>query len=73
MTRRKASTISASKRGQVLRLPKAVAFPDDVRRVEILKLGRSRLIVPAGERWDDFFLNGPHATEDFFSDQPDET
>jgi hypothetical protein len=26
-------------------------------------------------RWDDFFLNGPHATDDFFAerDQPDET
>jgi antitoxin VapB len=69
------STIVTNKRGQVLRLPKAVAFPEDVRRVEIIKLGRSRLVVPAGERWDDFFLDGPQVSEDFLADRdrPGET
>jgi len=49
------STVFTSNRGQGVRLPKAVAFPDDVHQVDILKIGRGRLIVPQGKRWDDLF------------------
>ena len=35
-----------SNRSQAIRLPKAVAFPEDVHQVDILKIGRSRVIVP---------------------------
>jgi antitoxin VapB len=40
------STVFISNRGQAVRLPKAVAFPEDMHQVDILRLGRSRLIVP---------------------------
>jgi antitoxin VapB len=33
--------------------------------VEIITLGHSRLITPAGRRWDEFFLNEPLVSEDF--------
>jgi len=59
------STVFTNNRGQAVQLPKAVAFPDDVHQVDILKIGRSRVIVPQGERWDDLFQNGPRASEDF--------
>jgi antitoxin VapB len=59
------STIFTSNRSQAVRLPKAVAFPEDVRQVDIVKIGRSRVIAPLGKRWDDLFLNGPRASEDF--------
>src|SRR6266567_9401921 len=52
------STVFTSNRSQAVRLPKAVAFPEDVHQVDILKIGRSRVIVPLGERWDDLFQNG---------------
>ena len=67
------STVFTSNRSQAVRLPKAVAFPADVRQVEIIKLGQSRLISPVGKRWDDLFLQGPRATEDFLRerDQPE--
>ncbi len=63
------STVFTSNRSQAVRLPKAVAFPDDVHQVDILKIGHSRVIVPKGKRWDDWFLNGPHVTEDFMIDR----
>jgi antitoxin VapB len=63
------STVFTSNRSQAVRLPKAVAFPADVHQVEIVKLGDSRLISPVGKRWDDLFLNGPRATEDFMSER----
>jgi len=43
----------------------AVAFPEGVHQVDILKIGRSRLIVPQGKRWDDLFQSGPRASDDF--------
>jgi antitoxin VapB len=59
------STVFIRNRSQTVRLPKTVAFPDDVHQVDILKIGRSRVIVPQGERWDDLFQHGPRASEDF--------
>ena len=59
------STVFTSNRSQAVRLPKAVAFPEGVHQVDILKIGRSRVIVPHGKRWDDLFVHGPHASEDF--------
>ena len=61
-----------SNRSQAIRLPKAVALPADVKRVDIVAVGRTRIIAPAGEIWDSWF-EGPAATPDFMSDrdQPD--
>jgi antitoxin VapB len=63
------STIFTSNRSQAVRLPKAVAFPEDVHQVDILKIGRSRVIVPKGKRWDDLFLHGPRVSQDFMSER----
>jgi antitoxin VapB len=63
------STIFTTNRSQAVRLPKAVAFPDDVHQVDILKIGRCRLIVPKGKRWDELFENGPRVSEEFLSER----
>jgi antitoxin VapB len=63
------STVFTSNRSQAVRLPKAVAFPKGVHQVEIIKLGRSRLITPVGQRWDDFFLRESRASEDFMTER----
>ena len=63
------STIFKSNKSQAVRLPKAVAFPEDVRQVEVIKLGSARLIIPVGRRWDEFFLNRPHISDDFLNDR----
>ncbi|KIZ47973.1 MULTISPECIES: AbrB/MazE/SpoVT family DNA-binding domain-containing protein [Rhodopseudomonas] len=63
------STVFTSNRSQAVRLPKGVAFPDGVHKVDIIKIGRSRVIVPQGQRWDDFFLNGPRASDDFLRER----
>ena len=38
-----------------VRLPKSVAFPDDVRKVDVIVLGNARLLAPAGEAWATWF------------------
>lgn len=63
------STVFTSNRSQAVRLPKPVAFPEDVHQVDILKVGRSRVIVPQGKRWDDLFQNGPRVSEDFMAER----
>ncbi|HLI14165.1 MAG TPA: type II toxin-antitoxin system VapB family antitoxin [Alphaproteobacteria bacterium] len=63
------STVFITNRSQAVRLPKPVAFPDGVHQVEIIKIGRSRLICPVGHRWDDLFASGPRADADFMSER----
>ncbi len=63
------STVFLSNKSQAVRLPKAVAFPEDVHQVDILKIGRTRVIVPHGRRWDDLFADGPRASDDFLVDR----
>ena len=63
------STVFTSNRSQAVRLPKAVAFPGDVHQVEIIKVGRSRIISPVGQRWDDLFESGPRASDDFMRER----
>jgi antitoxin VapB len=67
------STIFIVNGSQAVRLPEAVAFPDDVRQVDILKIGCSRVIVPKGERWSDLFMHGPRTSEDFMFDREQPT
>ncbi|OLP62586.1 hypothetical protein BJF93_01745 [Xaviernesmea oryzae] len=67
------STVFTSNRSQAVRLPKAVAFPDNVHQVDVLKINHARVIVPHGKRWNDFFTHGTRLSEDFLPerDQPD--
>lgn len=49
------ATIFKSNQTQALRLPKAVAFPDNVKKVEVVVLGKTRLLTPSENLWDDWF------------------
>lgn len=57
-------SVFQSNRSQAVRLPKAVALPDDVKRVDVIVVGRTRIITPAGESWDSWF-DGEGVTADF--------
>lgn len=67
------TTLFKSNRSQAVRLPKAVALPDDVKQVEIVAIGRTRIITPAGEAWDSWF-DGESVSPDFMGsrEQPGE-
>jgi antitoxin VapB len=64
-------SVFQSNRSQAVRLPKAVALPEDVKRVDIVAVGRTRIITPAGEAWDSWF-DGEAVSIDFMTerDQP---
>ena len=49
------SSLFKSNRSQAVRIPKELAFPENVKRVLVRKQGKSRIITPAEALWDDFF------------------
>lgn len=57
-----------SNRSQAIRLPKAAALPDDVKRVDVVAVGRTRIIAPAGEAWDSWF-DGAGVSDDFMAER----
>jgi antitoxin VapB len=57
-----------SNRSQAVRLPKAVAFPESIKEVEITAVGNRRIITPAGQSWDDWF-DAPGVSSDFMTDR----
>jgi antitoxin VapB len=65
------TTLFKSTRSQAVRLPKAVAMPSDVKRVNVVAIGRARIITPADETWDSWF-DGDGVSTDFMTqrDQP---
>jgi antitoxin VapB len=58
---------------QAVRLPRAVAFEDSVTEVEIVAVGNTRIITPAGSSWDVWF-DGPGVSDDFMPqrEQPED-
>ena len=55
------ATIFKSNQTQAVRLPKAVAFPEDVKKVSGVVIGKSRLLTPSENLWDDWFDQLPQA------------
>ncbi len=55
-------------RSQAVRLPKAIAFPESVKDVEITAIGNKRVITPVGQSWDDWF-DTPGVSDDFMTDR----
>jgi antitoxin VapB len=60
------STVFKSNKSQAIRLPKPVSLPESVKKVDIIKIGNSRLISPAGGSWDSWF-DGEGVSDDFMS------
>lgn len=53
------SSVFKTNRSQAVRLPKELAFPEDVKKVFVRKIGKSRIITPIDALWDDFFAKLP--------------
>jgi len=58
---------------QAVRLSKNIEYPESIKEVEIVAIGNTRIITPAGQSWDDWFDNRL-ATDDFMSvrEQPED-
>lgn len=54
---------------QAVRLPAEVRLHDGAKNVQVVARGTDRIISPVGHTWDEFFLNGPRASDDFMTDR----
>jgi antitoxin VapB len=63
------TTVFTNNRSQAVRLPAEVRLPDSVKKVQVRARGVDRIISPVGHTWDEFFLNGPQASEDFMAER----
>ena len=62
------ASVFKSNRSQAVRLPKSVALPEDVKRVDVVANGNTRIITPEGTSWDQWF-DGDLVTDDFMSER----
>ena len=65
------ASVFKSNKSQAVRLPKSVALPEDVKRVDVVAIGKTRIITPEGTSWDEWFA-GETVSDDFMveRDQP---
>lgn len=63
------TTVFTNNRSQAVRLPADLRLPDGVKKVQIRACGQDRIISPVGHTWDEFFLNGPQASDDFMNER----
>lgn len=63
------STVFTNNRSQAVRLPVDLRLPEGVHKVEVRAKGNERIIAPAGQSWDSFFLEGPAVSEDFMPER----
>ena len=57
---KKRVAVFKTNRSQAVRVPKELAFPDDVKEVYVIRRGKSLIITPVDALWDDFFNRGPN-------------
>jgi antitoxin VapB len=63
-------TVFINNRTQAVRLPLDVRLPEGVHKVQVRVRGIERIITPAGQTWDSFFLDGPAVSDDFMAERP---
>lgn len=51
----KQGAVLKTNRGQAINLPETIALPENVKRVDVVAIGRARILTPAGETWDTWF------------------
>jgi antitoxin VapB len=63
------TSVFTNNRSQAVRLPADVRLPESVKKVQVRARGVDRIISPVGHTWDEFFLNGPKASEALMSER----
>jgi len=62
-------TVFQTNRTQAVRLPKAVAFPDSVGRVNVEIVGETRVLTPVAGTWADWARTRRAADPEFLADR----
>lgn len=49
------ASVFRNNQSQAIRLPKSVALSESIKQVSIVALGKTRIITPVDQSWDDWF------------------
>jgi antitoxin VapB len=60
-------TVFENNRTQAVRLPVETRFPEGVKKVVVRVVGLERVISPACNTWDSFFLGKESVSDDFMT------
>ncbi len=64
----KQTTVFSDSKGQVVRLPADMAFPQGTKTVDIHAVNVTRVVTPVDHLWDAFF-DSPSVSHDFMEDR----
>jgi len=62
-------SIFENNRTQAVRLPAETRFPKNIKKVTVRVVGQDRILSPAENSWDSFFLSEEHVTDDFMTER----
>jgi antitoxin VapB len=70
---KKTGTVFENNRTQSVRLPVETRFPKSVKRVNVRVRGNERILTPADQTWDSFFLGEASVSDDFMQERADQS
>ncbi len=62
-------TVFVNNRTQAVRLPVDSRFPENVKKVVVRIIGKDRILSPAENTWDSFFLSEDGVSNDFMTER----
>ena len=62
-------TVFVNNRTQAVGLPAETRFPETVKKVVVRVVGKERVLTPANQLWDSFFMAEDGASDDFLTER----
>ena len=62
-------SIFVNNRSQAVRLPAEMRFPNNIKKVNVRAIGKDRIISPAENTWDSFFMSDQSVSDDFLTER----
>lgn len=67
------SAVFKLNKSQAVRIPKKIAFPEEVTSVSVVRQGASIILTPLDRSWDSWFNCGVEVSEDYMKDREQPT
>ena len=69
---RSTARVGTNNRSQIVTIPLAFRFPDNIKTVYVRKIGDDLVLSPRPDNWADFLCLGSQVSEDFMTTSEDQ-
>lgn len=69
---RSTARVGTNNRSQIVTIPLAFRFPENIKTVYVRKIGDDLVLSPRPDNWADFLGLGPQVSEDFMTTTDDQ-